>query len=425
MSEEVDSATDGDAFRYMAQRQISVRDHQIYVQQPRGSLASSPSTNSQFEHLSSSPSGLSALGAHSVLEGLLQKLQERVRHSLADPVTPVRLASHFSVLAVAALVLFLSQVEMPTWMVSLRLFPTVGLGDNSAATHPASSHLIRGIGTQIAIFGDEALQRATVPLTVAHEEPESEKSIGTYIVQSGDTILAIAEKFGIQPETIMWSNSSVETNADLIRPGDELKILPVNGVLHTVTSGDTLISLAAKYKIAVEDILNFRENKLADASASLVVGSQLVLPGATKTFVTQPVNVSGYIAETPDGATKGSGAFAWPTAGSINQGYYSGHPALDIGSWEGAPVKAADAGFVVLATGGWNGGYGNHVIVDHGNGFATLYAHLNSIFVYAGESVSRGQQIGSVGMTGNSTGAHLHFEIRYQGVPRNPFNYLP
>ena len=98
---------------------------------------------------------------------------------------------------------------------------------------------------------------------------------------------------------------------------------------------------------------------------------------------------------------------------------------MDIGSWIGAPAKAADSGVVVEAGGGWSSGYGNHVIIDHGNGFTTLYAHLTSIFVKPGESVTRGEQIGTVGSTGNSTGPHLHFEIRYQGVPRNPFNWLP
>ena len=111
-------------------------------------------------------------------------------------------------------------------------------------------------------------------------------------------------------------------------------------------------------------------------------------------------------------------------SGSVSQQFWGGHRAVDIGSWTGAPVKASDSGYVVTAGGGWNGGYGNHVIIDHGNGFVSLYAHLNSIYVRAGENVARGQHLGSVGNTGNSTGPHLHFEIRYQGVPRNPFSYL-
>jgi murein DD-endopeptidase MepM/ murein hydrolase activator NlpD len=223
---------------------------------------------------------------------------------------------------------------------------------------------------------------------------------------------------------VQWSNPGLEINADLIRPGDKLNILPVNGLLHTVVTGDTLTSIANKYKVTVEDLLNYQGNGLIDTNSQLTVGNQLVIPNGTKPFATQPA-VAYTGGAVPASAKIGSGSFAWPFAGSINQSYWGGHPAIDIGGWAGAPVKAADGGYVAVATGGWNGGYGNHVIIDHGNGFSTLYAHLNSIFVKPGESVSRGQQVGSVGVTGNSTGPHLHFEIRYQGAPRNPSSYLP
>lgn len=104
-----------------------------------------------------------------------------------------------------------------------------------------------------------------------------------------------------------------------------------------------------------------------------------------------------------------------------------GHPALDISSWTGNVVKAPDSGYVALASSGdnWNTGYGNYIIIDHGNGFTTLYAHLSSIFVKQGENVTRGEQIAMIGTTGRSTGPHLHFEIRYQGMQRNPATYLP
>ena len=246
----------------------------------------------------------------------------------------------------------------------------------------------------------------------------------TYTVQSGDTVLGIAEKFGLQPETVQWANADLEVNPDLIRPGDQLNILPVDGAIHTVAPGDTLSSIASRYKVAVEDILNYKDNNLVDPATPLSVGQSLVIPGGTKTVIVHEVfTYSG--GGTPSNAKVGSGAFSWPTSGSINQRFWSGHRAIDIGAWTGAPVKAADGGYVAIATGGWNAGYGNYVVIDHGNGFATLYAHLNSIYVKRGENVARGQQIGAVGNTGNSTGPHLHFEVRYQGVPRNPLSYLP
>ena len=128
--------------------------------------------------------------------------------------------------------------------------------------------------------------------------------------------------------------------------------------------------------------------------------------------------------DTPAGAPQGSGNFSWPSAGYVSQAYWGGHPAIDVAGWIGSPVTAADGGYVVLAGGGWNGGYGNHVIIDHGNGFSTLYAHLTSIFVEPGMTVSKGQEMGTMGNTGNSTGPHLHFEVRYGGVPYNPASYL-
>ena len=161
-----------------------------------------------------------------------------------------------------------------------------------------------------------------------------------------------------------------------------------------------------------------------DATAGLTVGQQVVIPGGTRPYVQQQAPIAYASASVPASAKIGSGAFVWPASGPIGQAYWSGHPALDIGGWIGAPVKAADAGYVALAASGWNGGYGNHVIIDHGNGFSTLYAHLNSIYVRPGENVARGAEIGSLGNTGNSTGPHLHIEIRYQGVPRNPLGYL-
>jgi murein DD-endopeptidase MepM/ murein hydrolase activator NlpD len=269
--------------------------------------------------------------------------------------------------------------------------------------------------------GQESLQRAAVPFTIIPERPREEISI--YAVEPGDTVLGIAEKFGLQPETIQWSNPSLELNPDLLSIGDQLKILPLNGVLHTVAPGDTLSSLAKKYRVEVADVVSHEMNNITDETASLTLGMELVIPGGTKPYVAR--QVAAYSGPIPANATRGSGAFVWPASGSITQRFWNGHRAIDVGSWNGSPVKAADSGYVAIAGGGWNGGYGNYVVVDHGNGYISLYAHLNSVFVRPGENVVRGQQLGTVGNTGNSTGPHLHFEIRYQGVPRNPFSFLP
>ncbi len=355
-------------------------------------------------------------------EEWVQSVRQAIAKTFADQVTPVRLASHIAVLLVAAVILILSNVDLPAWDFTLRIFPNSSL----LATDSAGS--VQTVALSSVPNGElplnESLQRAAVPFTTAHAEPTPEAVVQTYIVQPGDTILAIAQQFHLRPETVQWSNPGLDANADLIRPGDPLRILPIDGAIHTVTSGDTLSSIADDYEVTVDDIVGYAPNQLADTASPLGVGMQLVIPNGTKPYVAQQVFAySG--GGTPVTAKIGSGAFDWPTSGTINQQFWSGHPAVDIGAWTGAPVGAADGGYVAVATGGWNGGYGNHVIIDHGNGFVTLYAHLNSIYVKPGENVVRGEQIGSVGNTGNSTGPHLHFEIRYQGVPRNPLSYLP
>lgn len=354
----------------------------------------------------------------------VHKLQAQIKQLLADQVTPMRLAGHLSVLVVAAIILVLSQVKLPEWNISLDALPNSALGSLETGAQPKIMSVNPGTGASDSLNG--SLQQPAVPFTVVKQETAAaaattRQNIEVYVAKKGDTVLGIAEKFGLQPETIMWANADLEQNPDRLQIGQQLNILPVNGVLHIVKPGETLSSLAEKYKVEIAQIIGYQPNNLPDAAAPIKVGSQLVVPGGTKPFVQQAI-VTSYSGPVDQ---LGSGEFSWPTVGEVSQGYWGGHPAIDVASWIGAPVRAADSGVVVEAGGGWSNGYGNHVIIDHGNGFATLYAHLTSIYVKSGESVARGANIGTVGNTGNSTGPHLHFEIRYQGVPRNPFNWLP
>lgn len=351
----------------------------------------------------------------------VSKAKQQVQNILSDQVTPLRLAGHLSVLLVAAVILILSQVDIPEWDIALGTIP--GNSATASTSPPGGIRIaqISGLAIDDEAGATESLQRAAVPFTIIPERGREE--IETYAVQPGDTVLGIADKFELYPETIQWSNPALEANPDLLRIGDELRILPLNGVIHTVSPGDTLSSLAAKYKVSVDEIIGYIANDIDDIAAPLVVGMDVVVPGGTKPYVAR--QVAAYSGPIPSSAYKGAGVFTWPVSGSITQRHWSGHRAIDVGSWNGSPIKASDSGYVVAAGGGWNGGYGNYVVIDHGNGFTTLYAHLSSIYVRAGENVSRGEQIGSVGNTGNSTGPHLHFEIQYQGAAQNPFSYLP
>jgi murein DD-endopeptidase MepM/ murein hydrolase activator NlpD len=200
-----------------------------------------------------------------------------------------------------------------------------------------------------------------------------------------------------------------------------LTILPIDGVYHTVVTGDTLESIAQQYKAEVSAIIECEYNNL-ESPYDLFLGQKLIVPGGKKPY--RPRVVHAYSGPIPQGATVGSGIFAVPTSGSITQKFWDGHKAIDIGAPTGTSILAADSGYVVQT--GWSEyGYGKYVVVDHSNGFQTLYAHLHTILVEVGQSVGKGERIGSVGTTGKTTGPHLHFEIRYHGIQRNPLGYLP
>jgi murein DD-endopeptidase MepM/ murein hydrolase activator NlpD len=211
-------------------------------------------------------------------------------------------------------------------------------------------------------------------------------------------------------------------NPDLLRVGQELFILPVDGVYHQVGGDDTIDGIASTYKVEPQAIINYELNELDPENPIIQPGQWLVVPGGTKPYV--PRTVTAYSGDVPEGAAQGSGIFGWPTSGTITQGYWGAHPGLDIGGWLGAPIAAADSGHVVAA--GWDDtGYGYFVVIDHGNGFQTLYAHLQAYYVDTGVDVGKGEVIAEMGSTGNSTGPHLHFEIRQGTVQRNPYGFLP
>ena len=213
-------------------------------------------------------------------------------------------------------------------------------------------------------------------------------------------------------------------NAPLIRKAS-LKVPPVSGVIHTVAKGETVESIAIKYHTDATSILDF--NRLADAKA-IEVGNQLVVPGGKidkpKPVITPTTGsrLAGYTGPKPASVRATGAGLLWPTTSRrINQGYSLRHPGIDIDG-NRSPLYAAESGRVVRTN--WGRGYGNDVIIDHGNGLQTLYAHLSKTYVTAGQSVGKGEVIGISGCTGRCTGDHLHFEVWVNGRRTNPFNYL-
>lgn len=252
-------------------------------------------------------------------------------------------------------------------------------------------------------------------------------SITTYIVQGGDTIGGIANRFSITQKTVLAANNL--SNADFIKPGQELVIPPVSGVIHKVGRGDTIASIASKYKVTPEQILDY--NRLPDASA-ISVEQTLIVPGGVMPEPPRPViaaapasspaAVSGPI-PTPAPAI-GGGRLNWPTVRKgINQYFRYGHTGIDAECAYGDALYAAREG-VVSTVLYQRYGYGYHVIVNHGGGLQTLYGHASKIFVKPGQSVSRGQSIAMCGSTGRSSGTHVHFETIVNGRKVNPLSYL-
>ncbi|HCM37061.1 MAG: Peptidase M23 family protein [Candidatus Gottesmanbacteria bacterium GW2011_GWB1_43_11] len=254
-------------------------------------------------------------------------------------------------------------------------------------------------------------------LTQVSEKPRD--SVIAYKIEKGDVLSKIAEKFGVSIDSIKWLNPQL-TDDDLT-VGDSLQIPPVSGVVIKVQKGETIYSIAKKYKTDAQKILNWPFNDFVDLDTfALMAGQSLVVPDGIMPEA-QPQYSPQAIAQV--GKIVGNGQFIWPTVGIITQYPVSYHMALDIANSGLPAINAADGGKVVLVEFG-RYGYGHHVIIDHGNGYQSLYGHMSDIYVKVGQAISKGQTIGKMGSTGRSSGPHLHFEIRQSGVLLNPLNFL-
>jgi murein DD-endopeptidase MepM/ murein hydrolase activator NlpD len=309
-----------------------------------------------------------------------------------------------------------------------------GIADQTAADQTAADQTPtdqtptdQGIDTYV---GDGSVSNTIQ----AGDAPVASGGFQTYVVKGGDNLKKVAAKFGIGVTTLYWANKSKLASPDSIQIGLRLLIPPVDGVVVAVKAKDTLSSLASKYHVAVQDIID--ANNLADTTVT--VGQTLIVPGAAVAAIPAPATPKPGCAAGCGGSTWNGGKLRWPVVGtwSISQ-YYSAtsHPAIDIAAKTGTPVVAAAGGTVIFA--GWKnsgGGYGGgiEVWISHGGKLWTTYNHLSAEFVRVGQTVSAGQRIGNVGMTGNATGPHLHFEVWVcypwadgtTSCARNPLNYL-
>ncbi len=257
----------------------------------------------------------------------------------------------------------------------------------------------------------------------------SSYEIAEYTVKRGDSLWSIAQQFSLQPETILWGNEKLNGASGILRIGDTLKILPVDGVLHTVQEGDAIEALEENHGTPIEEIIEYFGNGFdLTKPPQLVAGQQIIIPNGFSPIYWSEAQAPGvatresYSGNLPN---LGTGYFVWPLAPpyTLTQEYWGGHPAIDIDTYLRQPIFASDSGTVVFS--GWDDtGYGNMVIIDHGNGYQTYYSHNEANLVSAGQVVGKGQQIAESGSTGNSTGEHLDFRLLYNGAFLNPLDYL-
>ncbi len=292
-------------------------------------------------------------------------------------------------------------------------------------------------------FARSRVMRALVIHTSIPTRPRVD--VLTYTVEQGDSVFGIAETFDLKPETILWGNSAeLGDNPHALVPDQELSILPVNGTYHKWREGENLQKVADFYGVDPKAIIEWPGNNFDIYSfdienPEIEPGTMLIVPGGTREMIDYgPPRIPrdnpaiartygpGHCGSIMEGAV-GIGTFIWPTTERWISGYDynpgANHAAIDIAGDTGNPIWAVDNGVIVYA--GWsNYGYGNLVVIDHGNGWQSLYAHLSAIGVGCGQSVYQGTPIGSVGSTGRSTGSHLHFELIYLAQRVNPWNFL-
>ena len=347
-----------------------------------------------------------------------------------------RYGGHLALVVVAVLFYIAAKIAPMGELVDLRF---AGTRDDHPLTTTADQKILALVsdGSQaeqaidlsgVPILVNNSLSPNLDPFTFEGRRPEH--SLITYTVQALDTPIGISEQFGIKPETLLGGNAFLSEEASALQPGDILIILPLDGVLHDVLPGDTLEGLAELYIVPMEDIIGYESNNL-EFPYRLYPDTQIMVPGATRQvwFWSAPQlpsrpSTSDSIGSGIEAQVQGTGVFIWPVSyRRITQNYWYGHPAIDIGMPEGTPVVASDTGTVTWA--GWNVyGYGNLIVVNHGNGYETYYAHLSGINVFPGQVVNQGQLIGYTGNTGRSSGPHLHFEIRFFNSALQPLGNL-
>lgn len=348
-----------------------------------------------------------------------------------DPAQPRPRADRFTLVSWGVTwVIVLAALGFALWRtmgVSTAITPLPTSAPNSAPPEVA-------LPAQSTTGGTSAIDRSLQLKTIIPERPRYDPTL--YRVSRGDAMMAIADKFKVKTETILYVNSQLGDNPHNLQPGMELTIPPVDGLYYEWQEGDTIEDVAAKFEADPEAILTFPANNLDLTDPEIKPGATIMIPGGVRELRNWEADLvtmsrgAGTGTSEIGGNICGGGpvdnSLGWPADDHSLSGnaYGPGHLGIDISAPEGSNVYAAGAGVVTMAQGGYNYGYGNVVQIDHGNGWVTVYAHLSQINVGVCSVVGQGTLIGYSGNTGNSFGAHLHFEIRIGGSNVNPYSYV-
>jgi murein DD-endopeptidase MepM/ murein hydrolase activator NlpD len=311
---------------------------------------------------------------------------------------------------------------------------SITVDENSGASYGEGEQVIGAVVAGGSAISKPIIMPGTMPAASQSVIAQNRNAIANYVVVAGDSLSAIASDFGISVTTILWENNM--TARTLIRPGDLLKIPPVNGVMHTVQKGDTLVKIAKLYNAKAGEIVAF--NNLKEDGSNLVRGVRIMIPNGVKqdapiaiaTGKTGKIATAATRKAAPPNsfATPGASGYIFPTASHLITQYFGfKHHALDIGGPWQTPIYATKSGTIIKSQCGWNSGYGCYIIIDHGSGVKSLYGHNSQLLVAVGDEVETGQTIALMGNTGHVrgvTGIHSHFEIIVNGARVNPLGYV-
>lgn len=370
----------------------------------------------------------------------------RMRDIYPDPDRLTPITSHRNIVLVSVFLFFAASCATGSAPGDLSL--GTAPGDETASVETAAPNPVSTLDPEMLPSFDppgeaRGIYRKADLHTIIPDRPRFD--IIKYLVQEGDTLFGIAEKYGLKAESVLWGNwYTLEQDPHTLKPGQELNIPPIDGVLYSWSEGDNISKVAGSFHAEPEAIIewpgnhvpfdvDFANPDIEDGSLILITGGRRDAPTWQMITITRsnPAAASilgpGFCGSVSSGPI-GTAVFDWPTSSRWLSGYPyvpGVHEAIDIGGAIGHGIFASDNGVVVYS--GWNNyGYGYVIVIDHGNGWQTLYAHLNTINVGCGQAVFKGGTIGTMGVTGNSSGPHLHFEMRSEVWGRvNPHNFLP